>query len=1165
MRITANIIDEDPFAFTVTSSECIRNERRRKDCIAIEKVESTIKSPKNSNQNQKVKEVTQKFKNLHLSDTLVMYDYSGPFFEVLVFNYVTHYYIPKVLFYPVRCFIIKPRASLLCRRMTYHNKRRHESRFSLSSDCRRQLIWRESGTAYRPENIQEKDRYPTCSIMVWAGIMINGRMRLHVVANGTMTGQRYIDEVLLPHVRLFRGAVGDKFVFMDDNATCHRTLAVQDWLDSEGIQRLVWPARSPDLNPIENVWDALGRQVAGRNYPPTNKNTLIRALTEEWDKLPQQLLDNVVQSMASLAPKPMEKNSMDLSKAGPSNLPPEWLEEYLIKMKSEIKKEVLDELLQVSQGELPPLNPGATAKGDENQSDFQGEVVHVGIYCDNCDQLIHGIRYKCGNCSDFDLCQECESLPNIHNKNHIFLKIRYPIALKMYLRQRGQEVLTSPNPVKTYMGSRSRQAKKLYEAKFVHDDTVPDSTVLPPSIQFLKRWRVINTGLRVWTHATKLHLIQGSPGFIPSTDHVDVPHLKPGEEGVISVTFTTPPYPGVYRSHWNFCHKSRPFGDIVWCHIIVKSLEDIQKEKSEVENIQNEETMSEIVVSSEMEKGEMTEQIKYCHFILKELFEKHKIDAWPFYQLNLKNYSEKITTPMDIYTVQIKLKKSLYTTPDEFYADMQLIWMNCYEHHREYQSKIAAKKFQEIFENLYFKMPNEPTSVTEISAPTIKVETGAQSSDSAVLPSSNCDEDKKRELKSVENKQDKVACIAEVLTAVKKEHDRGNLVPRKLVVSSHTATPNNTPFDLTPPKSPDHHATVKEMHNVTEDHSSQYIKDSDDECSIVSLGSSESDTEFVVIPMPKCFNLSESFVSQHVPQWLQNSTHDSDSGHLHKTMHKMMQLGKQEVGIILGENVQSNSSTQKTPPTSETVSQETGVPELSVISCDQSLLEIVENQNTRKTSISIVTDGSSSEVSIIESGDNSPVVENAAQTIESVNLKLISEGITNEIAHDLDTVVNAVQQEVIEVEDQNGDIPSNTTFPKFPVEFVSSTYDPTPAPALVSKDERTVQVLPEGLVTGALSAAASVYNSAWAVLSTIQQQKNATEGLSQELPTTVNAAPPLIPMVQLIEMGFCNRQQNEELLRKHSGDVTLVVAELVNQNDNDWYASRHIPSPPPFD
>ncbi|GFU69342.1 uncharacterized protein TNCV_3210061 [Trichonephila clavipes] len=105
-----------------------------------------------------------------------------------------------------------------------------------------QLIWRESGTAYRPENIQEKDRYPTCSIMVWAGIMINGRTRLHVVVNGTMTGQRYIDEVLLPHVRLFRGAVGDKF-FMDGNATCHRTLAVQDCLDSEGYSNVSYGQR----------------------------------------------------------------------------------------------------------------------------------------------------------------------------------------------------------------------------------------------------------------------------------------------------------------------------------------------------------------------------------------------------------------------------------------------------------------------------------------------------------------------------------------------------------------------------------------------------------------------------------------------------------------------------------------------------------------------------------------------------------------------------------------------------------------------------------------------------------------------------------------------------------------------------------------------------------
>ncbi|GIY72957.1 next to BRCA1 gene 1 protein [Caerostris extrusa] len=190
--------------------------------------------------------------------------------------------------------------------------------------------------------------------------------------------------------------------------------------------------------------------------------------------------------------------------------PPRYLQPYLLKMKNEIKKEILEDILLGHQGELPTIKPGATAKVVENQSDFQGEVIHTGIFCDNCDQLIHGIRYKCGNCPDFDLCQECESLPYIHNKNHIFLKIRYPVALKMYLKQLNQNIVTCPNPAKVYLNSRSRQSKKLYEAKFVCDETIPDSTVLPPSTKFVKSWRVVNSGTRVWTHATKLHLIQGN-------------------------------------------------------------------------------------------------------------------------------------------------------------------------------------------------------------------------------------------------------------------------------------------------------------------------------------------------------------------------------------------------------------------------------------------------------------------------------------------------------------------------------------------------------------------------------------------------------------------------------------------------------------------------------
>ncbi|GFY08159.1 transposable element Tcb1 transposase [Trichonephila clavipes] len=146
-----------------------------------------------------------------------------------------------------------------------------ECRFSLSSDCRRQLIWRESGTAYRPENIQEKDRYPTCSIMVWAGIMINSRTRLHVVANGTMTAN---DTLMKFYFLMFVFSVVLSVINLFLWTTTQHVI-------EHSLFRIVQTAR----------------QVAGLNYPPTNKNTLIRALTEEWDKLPQQLLDNVVQSM----------------------------------------------------------------------------------------------------------------------------------------------------------------------------------------------------------------------------------------------------------------------------------------------------------------------------------------------------------------------------------------------------------------------------------------------------------------------------------------------------------------------------------------------------------------------------------------------------------------------------------------------------------------------------------------------------------------------------------------------------------------------------------------------------------------------------------------------------------------------------------------------------
>ncbi|GFU63803.1 transposable element Tcb1 transposase [Trichonephila clavipes] len=84
-----------------------------------------------------------------------------------------------------------------------------------------------------------------------------------------MTGHIYRDVILEQHVLLFRGVMGAEFLFMDDNARPQRANIVDECLQSEDITRMDWPAYSPDLNPIEQLWDMLGRRVAARQPRPT--------------------------------------------------------------------------------------------------------------------------------------------------------------------------------------------------------------------------------------------------------------------------------------------------------------------------------------------------------------------------------------------------------------------------------------------------------------------------------------------------------------------------------------------------------------------------------------------------------------------------------------------------------------------------------------------------------------------------------------------------------------------------------------------------------------------------------------------------------------------------------------------------------------------------------
>ncbi|GFV43239.1 transposable element Tcb1 transposase [Trichonephila clavipes] len=172
-----------------------------------------------------------------------------------------------------------------------------ESRFALEPDDKHVRIWHNQGTRSQPQNITEHHAFRGGSIMVWAWISLGYRTDRHIFKRGCATAVRYRDEVLEPIVKLYAAEVGPNFVLMEDNARPHRADIVDDYLESEGIAHMAWPAYSPNLNPIENLWDALGRAVSSRFSPLATLIELETALQEEWRLLNSAVVDHLIKSM----------------------------------------------------------------------------------------------------------------------------------------------------------------------------------------------------------------------------------------------------------------------------------------------------------------------------------------------------------------------------------------------------------------------------------------------------------------------------------------------------------------------------------------------------------------------------------------------------------------------------------------------------------------------------------------------------------------------------------------------------------------------------------------------------------------------------------------------------------------------------------------------------
>ena len=144
-------------------------------------------------------------------------------------------------------------------------------------------------------------------LMVWAGISTLGRTQI-VFVRGKMNSEGYqeiLENFLIPFMDRWPHL---ELVFQRDNASVHVSTPTRQWFASKNLPLLEWPAKSPDLSPIENVRSMLARAVYanGRQF-----NTIIdlkKAIIEEWERLDQNKIRELIGTMNKRLIKVIAKN-----------------------------------------------------------------------------------------------------------------------------------------------------------------------------------------------------------------------------------------------------------------------------------------------------------------------------------------------------------------------------------------------------------------------------------------------------------------------------------------------------------------------------------------------------------------------------------------------------------------------------------------------------------------------------------------------------------------------------------------------------------------------------------------------------------------------------------------------------------------------------------------
>ncbi len=169
-----------------------------------------------------------------------------------------------------------------------------ESKFCISFGNQGPRVWRKSGEAQNPCCLKSSVKFPQ-SVMIWAAMSSAGVGPLCFLKS-TVNAAIYQDIFRALHASFCWQALWRCwFHFPAGLGTCPHCKSTKSWFNDHGVTVLDWPANSPDLNPIENLWGIVKRKMTDTR--PNNADELKATVKETWAFIPPQQCHKLITSM----------------------------------------------------------------------------------------------------------------------------------------------------------------------------------------------------------------------------------------------------------------------------------------------------------------------------------------------------------------------------------------------------------------------------------------------------------------------------------------------------------------------------------------------------------------------------------------------------------------------------------------------------------------------------------------------------------------------------------------------------------------------------------------------------------------------------------------------------------------------------------------------------